>query len=305
MNKLPEDIFGGEENNESVIQFLETNSTGYEYFEEADIHALIRPREVAAHKAVFGHALIIAGSEGKIGAAILTAKAALRTGCGLLTAWVPSNAVIPLLSALPEAMTMVRDDSAQINIPSLERFNAIGFGPGVGMQAGNSLWQLLENYPHPLVIDADGLTLLSQHRDTYQLLSPHMILTPHPGEFDRLTRSHVSVFERCKTQLAFSKQYHVTVLLKGRHTSITTPEGKIYFNATGNNGMATAGSGDVLTGIITSLLAQGYTTETAAVTGAYLHGYAGDRAAERVSKSSMIASDIIEGISSFFLAFEK
>lgn len=305
MKNLPDDLFGGEENVESVIQFLETNSTGYEYFDAAAICALIKPRELAAHKGLFGHALLIAGSEGKTGAAILTSKAALRAGCGLLTAWVPSNAVIPLLSALPEAMTAVRDDSTQIDIPALERFNAIGFGPGVGMQAGNALFQLLENNQLPLVIDADGLTLFSQHRDKYTLLAPHIILTPHPGEFDRLTQLHVSVFERCKTQLAFSKQYRVTILLKGRHTSITTPEGKIFFNATGNNGMATAGSGDVLTGIITSLLAQGYTTETAAVMGAYLHGYAGDRAAEYVSKTSLIASDIIEGISAFFLAFEK
>lgn len=305
MKKLPDDIFGVKESIESIIQFLEKNSSGYEYFDDAAISALIKPRELAAHKGVFGHALIIAGSEGKSGAAILTAKAALRTGCGLLTAWVPSNAVIPLLSALPEAMTAVRDDSIQIDIPSLERFTAIGFGPGVGMQAGNTLFRLLENDRHPLVIDADGLTLFSLHRDKYTLLAPHIVLTPHPGEFDRLTKPHVSVFERCKTQLAFSKQYHVTVLLKGHYTSITTPEGKIFFNATGNNGMATAGSGDVLTGILTSLLAQGYTTETAAVMGAYLHGYAGDRAVERISKTSLIASDIIEGISSFFLAFEK
>jgi hydroxyethylthiazole kinase-like uncharacterized protein yjeF len=172
------------------------------------------------------------------------------------------------------------------------------------MQVHNLLLHVLKDIKLPLVIDADGLTLLSQNPAWYSFLANNMVLTPHAGEFDRLTRKHASPFERFKTQLQFSKTYNVNLLLKGRYTSITTPGGKVYFNTTGNNGMATAGSGDVLTGIITSLLAQGYTAEDAAVLGAYLHGYAGDVMAEKRSRTSLIASDIIEGIGGFFKDFE-
>jgi len=304
MEKIPGDIFNGEDV-ASVKKFIEEETNGFYFLSESEISELIRPRNPAGHKNVFGHALLIAGSEGKTGAAILTAKAALRTGCGLVTALIPGTAVIPLLSALPEAMSITKEeDEAAISI-DLNGFQSIGFGPGVGMKAGNMLLHLLKDSQQPLVIDADGLTLLSQKTEWYQLLTQSMILTPHPGEFDRLTKKHESLFERFKTQLQFSKTYQVNVLLKGRYTSITTPGGKIYFNATGNSGMATAGSGDVLTGIITSLLAQGYTTEIAAALGAYLHGFAGDKAAEKMSKTAMIASDIIEAIPDFFKQFEK
>jgi hydroxyethylthiazole kinase-like uncharacterized protein yjeF len=298
---LPVDIFPSE-NPSAVEQFLQEQTTGYYCFNAEDIHKLILPRDPAGHKGTFGHALIIAGSEGKSGAAILSCSAALRTGCGLLTASIPASTQSPLLTVLPEAMTLIRGKDA--SVPGVDKFQSIGFGPGVGMETSG----LLETVLHaemPLVIDADGLTLLAKQPDMYKLLSPRIILTPHPAEFDRLAGLHGSVFERIKTQLAFSKQYKVNVLLKGRYTSITTPEGTLYFNTTGNNGMATAGSGDVLTGIITSLLAQGYEPGVAAVLGAWLHGYAGDRAGEKKSKTSLIASDIIDGIADFFLAFEK
>ena len=155
-----------------------------------------------------------------------------------------------------------------------------------------------------MVIDADGITLLSRNKDWYGLLNPNIILTPHPGEFDRLTHKHNSGYERFMKQLEFSKNYNVNILLKGHYTSITTPSGAAYFNSTGNNGMATAGSGDVLTGIISSLLAQGYSPAHATSMGAYLHGFAGDSAALENSKTSMIASDIINGIPAFFKQFE-
>lgn len=297
----PADIFPGD-NIPDIERFLREQATGYHSVNDEDIRKLIRPRDPAGHKGSFGHALVVAGSEGKAGAAILSCLATLRTGCGLLTAVVPASIQTPLLTVLPEAMTIVRNDDA--SLPELAKFQSIGFGPGVGMKA-STLLDMVLLAKKPTVIDADGLTLLSKHPEKYALLSPRIILTPHPAEFDRLTGTHDTAFARFKTQLAFSKQHNVIVLLKGRFTSIATPDGKVYFNTTGNSGMATAGSGDVLTGIITSLLAQGYETGAAAILGAWLHGYAGDRAAEKKSKTSLIASDIIEGIADSFLSFEK
>jgi hydroxyethylthiazole kinase-like uncharacterized protein yjeF len=304
MQDLPNDIFPGE-NVASVKAFLQASATGYQFVDEAVIKAALRFRDPAAHKGTFGHTLIIAGSEGKSGAAILCCKAALRSGCGLLTAWVPPAAQVALLSSLPEAMTIVRESHAAKTFPPFDNFSATGFGPGVGMDAGPILAALLENTTQPVVIDADGLTLLSYAKTSCRLLSPRIILTPHAREFDRLTKDHRTPFERLQSQLQFSRDHNVLVLLKGRYTSVTTPAGKIYFNTTGNDGMATAGSGDVLTGIISSLLAQGYAPETAAFLGAYLHGYAGDAAAKIHSKTSMIASDIIEGVEAFFKEFEN
>lgn len=305
MNALPADIFNGEVDPASAGQYMHDH--GYEYAcpDAGGIAQMIRPRKANAHKGVFGHTLIIAGSEGKAGAAILSCAAALRTGCGLVTALVPQDAIVPMLSALPEAMPVLRNDNEVAAAEALQRYQSVGFGPGVGMQAGNWLLMLLQNAGLPLVIDADGLTLLSQHADWYSLLAANILLTPHPGEFDRLTKKHDSVWERCQSQMQFSKTWQVYVLLKGQYTSVTTPNGKIFFNTTGNNGMATAGSGDVLTGIIASLLAQGYPVDTAVVLGAYLHGFAGDRAAEMGSKTSMIASDIVQQIPQFFKVFEK
>lgn len=304
MKKIPKDIFNHEVDAASVKKWIV--SQGYDHYclREKDISKLIKSRDASAHKGTFGHALIVAGSQGKTGAAILSCKAALRSGCGLVTASIPGSGVVPLLVALPEAMSLIRDNDMPESLNDLSRFQSIGIGPGVGMQVHNLLLHLLKDVKRPLVIDADGLTLLSLNPGWYSLLANNMVLTPHAGEFDRLTRNHASPFERFKTQLHFSKKYKVTVLLKGRYTSITTPDGSVYFNTTGNNGMATAGSGDVLTGIITSLLAQGYSSENAAILGAYLHGFAGDKMAEERSQTSLIASDIIDGIGRFFKDFE-
>jgi hydroxyethylthiazole kinase-like uncharacterized protein yjeF len=295
------DIFPAEDIT-SVRQFFETAAAGYALVGDEEIDKHILPRDPYAHKGDFGHLLLVAGSEGKTGAAILSAKAAMRTGCGLLTALVPASAQAPLLTMLPEAMTITRQGN---ELPALNRYNAIGFGPGVGLDTAPMLRALLQQKEYPMVIDADGITVLSQQHDCYELLDSSVVLTPHAGEFDRLTQPHQSVFARCQTQLAFSRRYGVNVLLKGRYTSVSTPEGWFYINTTGNSGMATAGSGDVLTGIIASLLAQGYDTATAAILGAYLHGYAGDLMAKKLSKTSLLASDIIEGIPEFFLRYER
>ncbi|MBV9987943.1 MAG: NAD(P)H-hydrate dehydratase [Chitinophagaceae bacterium] len=293
------------ENPANVAAFLKKQGAGHVLTDEKLIRALVKPRDAAAHKNAFGHLLLAAGAEGTYGAAILSAKAALRTGCGLITASIPSDARTALLTVVPEAMTLQRIDSVTPLLPELERFNAIAFGPGIGREAGPLLLQLLRQNSTPMVIDADGLNLLSENKDWLPLLSERIVLTPHPGEFDRLTGHHTTRLERLQTQLSFSEKYRVTVLLKGRYTSVSTAAGGLFFNTTGNDGMATAGSGDVLTGIIGSLLAQGYEPGDAAVLGAYLHGYAGDRSANIRSRTALIASDIIDGVGEFFRAFEK
>ncbi len=274
--------------------------------DSAVIASYIKPRPGDGSKSDFGHALIIAGSEGKLGASILCSQAALKTGCGLVTAWIPSQAIVPLMAVLPEAMTIARTDNGKSIFQELEKYQAIGFGPGLGMDEANKeiLIRLLNEYQNPFIIDADGINQLSANKSLFQFLNRNIILTPHAREFDRLTHDHESPGERIKTQIEFSQKHQVFILLKGQHTSISTPEGKIYFNSTGNSGMATAGSGDVLTGIISSLCAQGYSLEIAAVLGAYLHGFSGDMAAAKHSKTSMIASDIISCIGDFFLKFE-
>ncbi|MCX6188843.1 MAG: NAD(P)H-hydrate dehydratase [Bacteroidetes bacterium] len=286
---------------------IQNQNTTLHYLDSDDIRKLIKPRPTNGHKGTFGHALIIAGSKGKIGASILSSKAALKTGCGLVTAYVPEEAVTPLLCVLPEAMIQIGHTLERFKQLDLTSFDAIGYGPGLGFEddGAEMLSQLLNQTKLPLIIDADGLTLLSRNPKWYSRLNSNILLTPHPGEFDRLTQIHKSSHERFKTQLNFSRKYQVNVLLKGQYTSITTPDGMAYFNSTGNNGMATAGSGDVLTGIITSLCAQGYSVQHAALLGAYLHGFAGDAVASKSSRTSMIASEIIDGISVFFKLYEK
>ena len=270
------------------------------------IHHIIRPRPLIGHKGTFGHALLIAGSEGTIGAAILSAKAALRTGCGLLSLHITEKATTAVMSQLPEAMIIPRKKKVKA-YPDYSRFNAIGIGPGLGLTKSSNdlLLDLLKFYRGTLVIDADAITLLSRNRHWLEMMGAQVVFTPHPKEFDRLTSDHSSEEERYATQLAFSKEHKVTVVLKGHRTVVTSAAGETYRNTTGNNGMATAGSGDVLTGIITSLCAQGYSAEHAAITGTFLHGFAGDIAARKMSYTSMIASDIIAAIPGFFLEFEQ
>ncbi len=287
--------------------FLSNCTSDYEFVTAQEIRVLMHPRARFGHKGTFGHALLIAGSEDAFGAALLASRATIKSGCGKVTAMVPEDAIAPLMIDTPEVMTQSNRQKEKQKSSYYHEFDAIGFGPGIGFESDSQdiLAQLLEEQQLPIVLDADALTLLSKTQRLYLSLSPNTLLTPHPAEFDRLTQVHKTCFDRFKSQLAFSKKYQVTVLLKGHHTCVTTPDGKAFFNSTGNDGMATAGSGDVLTGIITSLCAQGYEPTVAAIVGAYIHGYAGDAAAQRVSRTSMLASDIISHLSNFFLEFER
>ncbi len=275
----------------------------YTFIENPDIVPLLKTRSQFDHKGNFGHGLLVSGSCGKMGAAILGAKAALRTGIGLITCHIPACGNIIVQSSLPEAMVRMDNDEFHLSeVGITDIFNAVGVGPGIGTEQDSqkALFRLLSECRKPMVIDADALNILSLNKEWLSLLPEGTILTPHLKEFERLTGKTDSGFDRLSRQEEFSKKNNCIVVLKGAHTSITTPEGKVMFNSTGNPGMAKGGSGDVLTGIILSLLAQGYTPENASVTGVYLHGMAGDIASEELCYESIIASDIIDCIGKAF-----
>ena len=282
---------------------IKNTETPFVYIEESQVRPMLKKRNKFDHKGNFGHGLLIGGSYGKMGAIVLGSGAALRTGIGLVTCHIPSCGDMILQSTIPEAM--IDHDKSEKFISEIcitDRFDAAGIGPGLGTEkeTQNALHQFLTKFRKPLVIDADALNILSENKKWLQSIQPGTILTPHPKEFERLAGKTSSGFERLLKQIEFSTKYSCIIVLKGAHTSISVPGGKVWFNSTGNPGMATAGSGDVLTGMILSLLAQGYDPETAAVTGVYLHGLAGDIAVEKSCYESVIASDIIKRIGKAF-----
>jgi ADP-dependent NAD(P)H-hydrate dehydratase / NAD(P)H-hydrate epimerase len=286
--------------------FLQDQSLEYFFVDESLIRQLFKPRNAFAHKGNFGHALLLAGSYGKIGAAVLAAKACLRSGVGLLTCCLPKCGYQIMQAALPEAM-VITDDNEHIIVQlpdEIEKYSVIGIGPGIGTasETQNLISFICRRYKKPLVIDADGLNCLSLQKNLLQQLPAGSILTPHPKEFDRLFGEHQNDFDRLHTAKEKSHQLDCIIVLKSHHTAIVTPDGNIFFNGTGNAGMAKGGSGDVLTGIITSLVAQNYSSEHAAILGVYLHGLAGDFAANTLSQQAMIATDIITFLSQAFLS---
>jgi len=275
----------------------------YSFLEKGDMNLLLKKRNQFDHKGNFGHGLLVAGSAGKMGAALLGAGASLRTGIGLITCHIPANGNLILQGSMPEAMVRLDESEDFISdIGTIESFTAVGIGPGLGneMKTRNALHEMLSESKKPMVIDADALNILSLNKEWLSLLPAGTILTPHPGEFERLAGKTENNYDRLEKQISFSKKYSCIVILKGAHTSITTPDARVLFNSTGNPGMATAGAGDVLTGIILSLLAQGYIPENAAALGVYLHGLAGDIAAGISCQESVIASDLINNIGNAF-----
>lgn len=264
-----------------------------------DIKSILKFRRKFSHKGNFGHALLIAGSYGKTGAAVLSTKACLRSGVGLLTTHIPKTGYNILQTAIPEAMTSIdASDKIFSELPDLLKYNAIGIGPGIGREneSQNAFKLLIQNSPVPLVIDADAINILGENKTWIAFLPENSILTPHPKEFERIAGKTNNNFERYNLQREFSIKNKVYIVLKGAHTAISCPDGNVYFNSTGNPGMATAGSGDVLTGIILSLFAQGYSSKQASLLGVFIHGLAGDIAAEKLSLESLIASDIIDNL---------
>lgn len=282
---------------------IKNTESPYNYLINSDILPLLKERSRFDHKGTFGHGLLIAGSEGKMGAAVLGAKAALRSGIGLITCHIPSGGNLIMQSTVSEAMVMKDKSEKYISeIGSAEIFSAVGIGPGIGTDSETqlALKSFLAECNKPLVLDADALNILSLDKKLLELLPPQTILTPHPKEFERLFGKTSDSYERLRKQIAFSEKYKCIIVCKGANTTISTPSGDVYFNSTGNPGMATGGSGDVLTGIILSLLAQGYTPVNATITGVYLHGLAGDIAAGESCYESIIASDIINCIGKAF-----
>ncbi len=268
-----------------------------------DVKPILKKRPKFSHKGTYGHALLIAGSYGKMGAAVLAAHGCLRSGAGLLHVHLPKSGYTIMQTALPEAMiSLDRYENYFSQIPDLSQYNAIGIGPGLGKehQSQMALKILIQEFKNPVVFDADALNILSENPTWLQFLPPGSILTPHPKEFERLAGKWGNGFERLEMQRNFSKKYNVYVVLKGAYTSVCTPDGKCYFNSTGNPGMATAGSGDVLTGIITGLLAQRYSPGQAAVLGVFLHGLAGDFAADKKGFEAMIAGDMVNNLGKAF-----
>lgn len=285
--------------------YLRQVTSELELVDPAIIHAIYRPRKDFAHKGNFGHALLIAGSYGKIGAALLSSRACLRSGAGLLTTQVPVCGYSILQTALPEAMILT-DEDAKVNTGfpgELKGYSVVGIGPGIGQdpRTRHLLQDILQRYKRPSVLDADALNILSEDPSLFALLPPYSILTPHPKEFERMFGPSTNDFERLRLASDRAKEHQCVIILKGHYTFIAMPGGKGYFNSTGNAGMAKGGSGDVLTGILTALLSQGYSPGEAAILGVYLHGLAGDLAALTHSRESMLPSDLTDHLGAAFL----
>lgn len=285
--------------------FISQASSDYFYLDSTHIKSLYKSRLKFAHKGNFGHALLMVGSYGKMGAGILASRAALRTGVGLLTVHVPACGYDILQNTVAEAMISTDPAEKMITrLPELpsQGYAAIGLGCGIGQSRGTAymIQSLLNEIKKPLVLDADALNLISQDKNLLEYLPKHSILSPHPKEFERIVGKTENHFERLNVLQSFAIAYEVFVILKGAHTAIACPSGSVYFNSTGNPGMATAGSGDVLTGMLTALLAQEYSPQEAALLGVYLHGLAGDLALAHQSQESLIASDLIDHLGMAF-----
>jgi len=291
--------FVGEWFSESINlskQFYGNETSTNHYLTVELIKKLYQPTSKFDHKGKNGHALMMVGSKGKMGAAILAAKSSMRAGCGLTTCLVPSIGYSILQIAIPEVMVVTSVHADYLDTyPDLQLYDSIGMGCGIGTAKMTYLMmeKILQEREKPLVLDADALNIISENPELKNMLPKDSILTPHVKEFQRLFGQTKNDFERNVLQRKMSKELECFILLKGSHSCLTSPDGKCYFNSTGNAGMATAGSGDVLTGIITGLMAKGYPPLSAALIGVYLHGLAGDLAAVEVGKESMMASDLI------------
>ena len=288
-------------------RYIDLAPTPYYFTQPQDARLLLHKRERYSNKGTFGHALLLVGSYGKIGAAILASRACLRAGVGLLTVQVPKCGYAILQASVPEAMCRP-DDNQHVLTGMPDRginesgslspadYSTIGIGPGIGqsLETLDMLKTLLPKLKKPIVIDADALNLLSENRELLTKLPPNSILTPHPKEFERLTKKWENDYQKLGILREFAKKYRVVVVLKGAYSAVATPEGDVHFNSTGNPGLSTGGTGDVLTGVLTALLAQGYDPVEAAVLGVFTHGLAGDHVAKKRGSIGMIASDIID-----------
>ncbi len=278
-------------------RFLATVDTPFFYLTAADTRRLVPPRPLFAHKGMMGHLLAVGGKKGMMGAAVLMAQAALRSGVGKLTLRVPAVGYSIVQQAVPEALC-APDPHPEVNTALPDgKPSAYAVGPGIGTDAATgAVVEAVLRSEVPAVLDADALNLLAAHPQWRRLLSERHVLTPHPGEFRRLAGDFSHSVEKWEKLREFARRHHTHVVLKGRYSAVADPQGRITFNSTGNPGMATGGAGDVLTGIIGALLARRMPPDEAALLGTYLHGLAGDLAAERLGQEALIASDIIAAL---------
>ncbi len=286
--------------------FIDATHSQFSTIEQSDAAAIYKPRIPFAHKGTYGSVLMAGGSYGKMGAMSLATKAALRAGCGLATALVPGCGYTIIQTTVPEAMCITNGDRILERIDTIEKINAIGIGPGMGtdVKSAKAMADLLDTCNIPMVIDADALNIISSQPDLLAKLPKGSVLTPHPKEFARLFGENTNSMIQVDHARIQAMRYNINIVLKGHHTAIINSQGECSYNMTGNAGMATGGCGDVLTGIITGLMAQGYAPEDACIMGVYLHGLAGDIAAKEISEESLIAGDVVNNIGRAFLTLQ-
>jgi len=285
--------------------FIDNTPSFYEVIDSEQIRERYKPVKRHAHKGTQGHALIIGGSYGKIGAVCLAAKAALKSGCGLVTAYLPKCGYTIIQSSFPEAMALTNGEEHITNIAFEMQPKAIGLGPGIGQhpETQQAIYNFLKLATAPVVVDADALNILSYNKEWLQLLPEGSILTPHPKELERLTGKWEHDFDKLEKIKALSSQYKLVIVAKDAHTFVINGN-SVYINSTGNAALATGGTGDVLTGIITGLLAQGYASADAAILGVYLHGLAADVGVAKTGHQAFTASDVIKYLGKAYLKIE-
>ncbi|MDN6279425.1 MAG: NAD(P)H-hydrate dehydratase [Psychroflexus sp.] len=291
------------------IGLLQTNTleSSQAYIDLKYIKSILKRRSQFSHKGTYGHAVIVGGQEGMFGSVMLSAQAAMRSGVGKLTVLCPPKAVAMINTVLPEAMTKISRETKTIDFQRLDfSYQALGIGMGIGdsKQALEALKRWLSHEKQPVLLDADALNLLSEHPDLLRLLPVQSILTPHIGELQRLLGKWTNAYDMLDKAKLFSKKYDCILVLKEAYTKIVYHD-NIYINSTGNPGMATAGSGDVLAGLMTGMLAQNYTSLQASVLGVFLHGLAGDLYVKKASQNSLIASDLIDNLALSFSFVER
>lgn len=276
--------------------------------EMEDARRILRPRREDTHKGDYGHALLVCGSRGMAGAAVLATMGALRSGCGLVTVHLPASERTAIHCTCPSAMVDCDPRGHFSILPSnLERYAAVGCGCGIGRHPDTevALRHLLGIWCRPMVLDADALNIIAASPDMQKMVPEGSVLTPHLGELHRLVGEWDSPEARLTKAAALAGRTRSCVVVKGPHSAVIAPDGQIFFNTTGNPGMATGGSGDVLTGLLTGLLASGYPAFEAARLGVWLHGRAGDIAASRYGQNGMNSRDISDCIGEAFLSLEK
>lgn len=288
---------------------IEAAETNLFYVDEPLVRSFYRQRRKFDHKGTFGHTLIIGGSKGKMGAVQLALKAALRAGCGLASAYVPDGGNTILQTAVPEAMVITDPEQDFISqFPAIDGYQSVGIGIGMGTAPHtiDALKVFITRVSDtPLVLDADALNILAREPNLWAFVPAHSILTPHPKELSRILGAWQDDFEKMEKVKVFARKHQFYVLIKGANSAMVMPDGMVYFNSTGNVGMATGGSGDILTGIITSLLGQGYSSKGALIMGVYIHGRAADIAVKTIGTYSLLPSDTISHLSNAFIELDK